>query len=52
MSTDEPVDFEKQPVEGGDFRRITNHFRGIHERIYLQEYISKTGRCQHVTGWI
>ena len=27
--TDEPVEFEKQPVEVRDFGRITDHFRGI-----------------------
>ena len=32
--TDEPVEFEKQPVEVGDFRRITGHSRGI-DRICL-----------------
>jgi hypothetical protein len=35
LVTDEPVEFEKYPVEVGDFRRITGHFRGICRRIYL-----------------
>ena len=30
LISDEPVDFEKQPVEVGDFWRITNHFREIY----------------------
>ena len=29
LVTDEPVEFEKQPVEGQDCRKITDHFRGI-----------------------
>ena len=28
--TDELVEFEKYLVEVGDFRRITDHFRGIY----------------------
>ena len=35
LVTNEPVEFEKQPVEVQDFRRITDHFRGIHG-IYLK----------------
>jgi hypothetical protein len=34
--TDEPVEFEKQPVEVGDFHRITDRFGGIYGRIYLK----------------
>ena len=34
LVTDEPVEFEKQPVEVQDCRNITDHFRGIY-RIYL-----------------
>ena len=30
LVTDEPVEFEKSPVEVGDLRRITNHFGGIY----------------------
>ena len=30
LVTDEPVEFEKQPVEVGDCRKITDHFRGIY----------------------
>ena len=33
LVTDEPVEFEKEPVEVQDCRRITDHFRGIY-RIY------------------
>ena len=33
LVTNEPVDFEKKPVEVEDFRKITDHFRGIY-RIY------------------
>ena len=32
--TDELAEFEKQPVEDQDCRKITSHFRGIY-RIYL-----------------
>ena len=42
----QPIEFEKQPVEVQDFRKITNHFRGIY-RIYP----NLTERCQIVTGW-
>jgi len=35
LVTDEPVEFKKSPVEGQDFRRITDHFRGIYG-IYLK----------------
>ena len=35
LVTDEPVEFEKEPVEVGAFRRITDHFRGIYS-IYLK----------------
>jgi len=31
-----PVEFEKYPVEVGDFRRITDQFRRIYRRIYLE----------------
>ena len=27
---DEPVEFEKQPVEVQDYRKNTGHFRGLH----------------------
>jgi hypothetical protein len=33
LVTNERVEFEKQPVEVQDCRRVTNHFRGIY-RIY------------------
>jgi hypothetical protein len=36
LITNEPVEFEKkQPMDVGDFKRITDHFRGIYIRIYL-----------------
>jgi hypothetical protein len=35
LGTDEPVEFEKFAVEVGDFRRITDRFRGIYG-IYLK----------------
>ena len=28
----EPIEFEKQPVEVQDFRRMTNHFRGTYKQ--------------------
>ena len=36
LVTDEPVGFEKLPVEVQDFRKITNRFRGIY-RIFEKE---------------
>ena len=35
LVTNEPVEFEKQPVEDQDYRKITGHFREIY-RIYLK----------------
>jgi len=35
LVTDEPVEFEEQLVEVGDFWRITVHSRGIYRGIYL-----------------
>jgi hypothetical protein len=35
LVTDELVEFENYSVDVGDFRRITNHLRGIY-RIYLK----------------
>ena len=32
--TDEPVDFEKEPVEVQDFKQTINQFRGIY-KIFL-----------------
>ena len=29
LVTDEPVEFDKEPVEVQDCRKITHHFRGI-----------------------
>jgi hypothetical protein len=34
LVADEPVEFEKQPVEVQDFKKLTNRFRGIFIRIY------------------
>ena len=42
--TDEPVEFEKRPVEGQDFRRITHHSRGIYGRCLKS--IEENRRCQ------
>ena len=36
LVTDEPDEFEKSPVEVPDFRRITDHCRGICRRMYLK----------------
>jgi hypothetical protein len=35
LVTNEPVEFEKQPVEVHDCMKIIDHFRGIYRRIYL-----------------
>ena len=35
LITDEPVEFEKEPVEVEDFGKITHQFRGIY-RIYIK----------------
>ena len=35
LVTDEPVELEKRPVEVGDSRKVTDHFRGIC-RMYLK----------------
>ena len=34
LVTDEPVVFEKEPVDVQDCRKITDHFKGIYRRIY------------------
>ena len=36
LVADELVEFEKLPVEVEDFRRFTDHFRGIYNGIYLK----------------
>ena len=56
----EPVEFEKQPVEVQDWRKITDHFRGIY-RIYpnfINEnwrmwtgYAQKSPRSLFPEGW-
>jgi hypothetical protein len=30
LVTNEPVEFEKEPIEFQDLRKITHHFRGIY----------------------
>jgi hypothetical protein len=50
LVTNEPVEFEIEPVEVQDFGKTTVHFRGIC-RIYLKYNKETTGRSQHVTGW-
>ena len=30
LVTNEPVEFEKEPVEVDDYRKITDHFRGLY----------------------
>ena len=47
LVTNEPIEFEKEPVEVQDCRKITDHFGGIY-RIYPNLV---TGGCEHVTGW-
>ena len=48
--TDEPVEFEKEPVGVvQDCRKITHQFRGIY-RIY-PSLIKETRGCHHVTSW-
>ena len=55
--TDEPVEFEKRPVEGQDFRRITYHSRGIYGRCLnsIQENrkmsTGRTGRQLQMNRW-
>ena len=44
----------KLPVEVWDFKKFTDHFRGIwrlHLKLFKKER-KKTKKCQHVTGWI
>ena len=43
LVTNEPVEFEKQPVEVQDSRKLTNHFRGIY-RIYNPNLIKENWR--------
>jgi hypothetical protein len=35
LVADEPFEFKKKPVEVKDFRKFTDHFRGI-DRIYMK----------------
>ena len=50
LGTNEPTEFEKQPVEVQDNMKDTDHFRG-NDRIYPNLIKEKIGGCQHVTGW-
>ena len=50
LVTDEPVEFEKQPVEvHQDCRKITHRFRGIYNRNTPIQGRKSEG-CEHVTG--
>ena len=49
LVTDELVEFEKWPVEVGDFRRISDHFRGIY-KIYLKRI--KQNRKMSTCNWL
>jgi hypothetical protein len=48
LITNEPVEFEKYPVEVPDCKKITDHFRRIH-RIY-PNLITETRGCE--PGWL
>jgi len=50
LVTDEPVEFEKSPIEAQDFKIITDHFRGVC-RIFLLMKVRKPKRSPHVTRW-
>ena len=47
LVTDEPVEFEKYPVEVQDFREITHHLRGIY-RIFLVKNNGKITTCNRL----
>ena len=49
LVTNEPIKFEKQPVEVQDCRKTTDYFRGIYR--INPNLIKETGGCEHVTGW-
>ena len=51
LVTDEPVEFEKQPVEVEDCWKITHHFRGIY-RIYpyLMKENQRMSTCNQPVG--
>ena len=49
LVTNEPVEFEKQPVEVQDCKEITDHFRGICRK--HPNLIKANKGCQHATGW-
>ena len=51
LIADEPVEFEKYLVEVQDFRKLPIFSEESTEHA-SNEYESKAGRCQHVTGWI
>ena len=48
LVTDEPVEFEKYLVEVQDFRKITDHFRGI-QRIHHKLTKKSRSMQHHVT---
>ena len=54
LVADEPVSFEKLPVEVHDFRQFTDHFRGISRRICLKWMKASKPEDVHMepTGWI
>ena len=41
---DEPVEFEKKPIEVQDLRSIIDHFTKVYRIIYAK-FMKKTGRC-------
>ena len=50
LVTDELVEFEKWPVEVHDFRKFTDHFRGIYGP-YLKSMKKEQNDVKHITGW-
>jgi hypothetical protein len=50
VTTNEPVEFEKQLVEVEDCKKMTYHSREIYRRIYPNS-IKKNWRLSTCTGW-
>ena len=50
LVTNEPVEFEKEPVEFQDCMKITGHLRGIYRRIYPQ--FNKGNRRMSTCNWL
>jgi hypothetical protein len=50
LDTNEPVEFEKSPVEVLDCKKITYHFRGIY-RIY-PNLIKENRRMSTLHNWL